>query len=172
MLGGEIGYNWQLGHLVLGLEADGSLGRLANTVRDGNYLTESGEISSLGTVRGRIGYAMGRWLPFVTGGFAWDRLKEGAQCPDPAAVVAGVCKNPAIAPFNLSSTETNNGWVIGGGLEYAIDNGWSVKAEGLRLDFNNQRYSIGKTPGGVTLPAFRIDHDLTLFRLGVNYRFQ
>ena len=96
-------------------EADVSFGNLDTTVRDGNYITEGGTISALGTVRARLGFAMGRFMPYVTGGLMWDRLKQSQECPDPAGVPFGWCR-PAngYAPYNLSKTETNIGWTLGG----------------------------------------------------------
>jgi outer membrane immunogenic protein len=156
--GGQIGYNWQMNQLVLGLEADiqgsGQKG-------DGSLTTAPGIVPStvfsftekldwFGTVRGRAGYAMDRWLPYVTGGWAYGHgsLSAGATGFGPLAAV--------------SASSTYSGWTVGGGIEWAFMNNWSAKAEYLYIDFGN----------GPAVSAF-VSGKMTdnIARLGVNYHF-
>src|SRR5262245_56160663 len=59
----QIGAQYQFSSgIVLGVEADASLANFSDTVRDGNYLTQWGTITSFGTVRARLGYAMGNFM--------------------------------------------------------------------------------------------------------------
>jgi len=147
--GGQIGYNWQAGSFVFGVETDfqGSAG-------EGNVRFAGGpnfgkiQNDWFGTVRGRLGYAVDRWLFYVTGGGAYvhNRLS-------------------AVAPFAFAST-SNTGftWTAGGGIEAALWQNWSVKGEYLYL----------ATPDTVpTPPGTRIngDVDTHLFRIGLNYHF-
>lgn len=109
LLGFQAGYNWQFGRIVIRVEADVAFGELNDFVRDGNSLAEDGEISSFGTVRARLGYAFGNFLPYITGGFIWARLEQGITCPDGAAF--GVCA--VTGPFEVSVKETMVGWTLG-----------------------------------------------------------
>ncbi|MGL1381522.1 outer membrane protein, partial [Vibrio parahaemolyticus] len=69
--GAQLGYNLQTSNIVWGIETDISTGKLNDSVRDGNYIVETGEIRSQGTIRGRLGLALGRTLPYLTAGYAW-----------------------------------------------------------------------------------------------------
>ncbi|MGE3065343.1 MAG: outer membrane protein [Hyphomicrobiaceae bacterium] len=174
IVGGQIGAQYQLSNssIVIGAEADVSFGNLDTTVRDGNYITEGGTISALGTVRARLGFAMGRFMPYVTGGLMWDRLKQSQECPDPAGVPFGWCR-PAngYAPYNLSKTETNIGWTLGGGVDYAIADHWFVRLEGLYGDLGKESYGLGTTPSGKTLKPYDVEHQIGLARFALNYKF-
>ncbi|MBI1648338.1 outer membrane protein [Hyphomicrobium sulfonivorans] len=172
LVGGQIGYNVQLTSIVIGVEADYSFAHLEQGLRDGNYIMQSHEITGLGSIRGRLGYSFGRILPYATAGWAWGRSGFSQSCPDPAAVAAGHCNAAnGFSPYSNKADETVTGWVYGGGVEAAIDNNWSIRAEYLRYDFDAQSYDLGVTPSGKALSAPRIQHEVDTVRIGVNYRF-
>jgi outer membrane immunogenic protein len=173
LLGGQIGAQYQFGTgLVLGVEADISKGNLSTTVRDGNYITQTGTIELMGTVRGRVGYAFGAFMPYLTAGFMWDRVGQNQTCPDPAGVPFGHCRPAAgFAPYNITVTETNTGWVFGGGLDWKVAQHFSVRVEGLRFSMDDKEYQRGITPSGKDLGPTTIGHDGTMFRIGANYHF-
>lgn len=100
-------------------------------------------------MRGRVGFEAGRFLPYVTGGFAWGGLSGG---------IDGV--------VGLDDTQT--GWTIGGGIEASLGSNWSLKAEYLHIDLGEEDYVA--TVGTTTYAA---SSDLTIdtVRLGLNYRF-
>jgi len=164
-------YQWH-GGLVTGVEADISFAQLKETVRDGNYITQTGNISTFGTVRARLGYAMGRFMPFVTAGLAWDRLSENEVCPDPASVQFGWCR-PATGngPYNLTQSKTNFGWAYGVGFDYAVSRDWSVRLEAMRLEFDTEEYNLGAMANGVQNPTKRFEHDIDVVRFATNMRF-
>lgn len=182
LLGGTIGINWDTGGpLVIGIEADLSAAHMSDTKRDGNYLIEGGTISSLGTARLRLGWSIGDWLPFITGGYMWDEVEQTFSCPDAAAVMFGYCRLAGVTPttggvnggFNLKSTETQSGWIYGFGVEYKIDGHWSVKVEDMFGEFDDQDYNLGpdgRGPGFDKLLTTEQSLD-NIFRFGVNYRF-
>jgi outer membrane immunogenic protein len=172
LVGGQIGYNLQFTNVVVGIEADYSFTKMSETTRDGNYLTQDHEISGLGSVRGRLGYAFGHVLPFVTAGWAWNQASFNQTCPDPAAVPFGHC-NPAngFAPYDITKDQTETGWVYGGGVETLIASNWSLRAEYLRYDFDEQSYNLGLTPSGKDLGSKTLEHDVDVVRFGVNYKF-
>ena len=110
LAGATLGYNLQTGVWVWGLEGD-----IDYSWIDGSTTQFCGAPGCqtrnrwLGTVRGRIGYAFDRWLPYITGGAAIGDLKM-----TPAG--------------GASDTKTKVGWTLGGGVEYAFLGSWSVKA--------------------------------------------
>ena len=100
----------------------------------------------LATARGRVGVAWDRLLFYGTVGAAFQNVKFAVTAP------------PLTTP--LATTVDAVGWTAGGGVEFAILPNWSVKAEYLYVNFNNQ--TIG--PGTFTLIE-------NVVRGGVNYRF-
>jgi outer membrane immunogenic protein len=169
LVGGQLGYNFQTSGLVIGGEVDFSFSGAESTERDGNYLTQSYEIENLGSVRARLGYAMGSFLPFVTGGWAWADTTFNQTCPDGAQF--GHCRPAAAGPYNKTVSETVDGWVYGGGVEAAISKNWSLHAEYLRYEFDEQDYELGSSGNGTVLGAKTLEHEVDVVRVGVNYRF-
>jgi opacity protein-like surface antigen len=178
LLGATVGFNWQTNSpLVLGIEADFALTHMEDTVRDGNYLVEGGEITSFGTLRARVGWSMGQWLPFITAGYMWDEVEQSFSCPDDAAVPFGFCRpvgaggHGAPGGFDLKGSQTQSGFIWGAGVEYDIDGRWSVKIEDLVGDFDDQDYNLGPDGAGVDKLLTTQQSLDNLFRFGVNYRF-
>jgi outer membrane immunogenic protein len=186
--GGQIGFNYQIGPTVLGLEADfqganlnGSLG--SNGTIDLPVVGAVGVNSSVSlrtdwyaTVRGRIGHPFGAFLPYVTGGLAIAETK--AQVTNSATTnIMGI---PASGSSSDSMTKTLTGYAVGAGLEYALGGGWSIKGEYLHLGFGSQSYDFttpvsGSLPGlgvsGTTAVHADVKTDFDVARVGVNYRF-
>ncbi len=153
MLGGQLGYNWQTGSVVLGVETDldwinakGSSGAGGVCATDGGGACQTQQ-SWLGTTRARVGYAFDRWLPYITGGVAYGDI----QAMQPAG--------------NSSSTRT--GWTAGGGIEYGITPNWSAKVEYLHVDLGTATF-MGAASGTPTLAVPITDN---LARVGLNYRW-
>ncbi|MDI1346561.1 MAG: outer membrane beta-barrel protein [Pseudolabrys sp.] len=110
-----------------------------------------------GTVRGRLGYAQDSWLLYTTGGYAYTRLETEAS----ATAGAGTA--------TLSQHDFRNGWAIGGGIEVALMQRWSLKAEYLYMDFGKST-TTWAVPGLPTLTD-TTKLNMNLVRVGVNYRF-
>jgi outer membrane immunogenic protein len=142
LFGGTAGANYQIGHLVLGLEGDFDW---ADVSGSGHCSVAGFTCSSrndwLGTARGRIGYAFDRFMPYVTGGAAFGDLK-------------------ATAPAWASIGSEQTGWTVGGGIEYALSNKWTIKLEYLHVDFGN-----------INWPPVRVHFDEDTVRAGINYKF-
>jgi outer membrane immunogenic protein len=121
--GGQIGYNVQRGNIVFGLEADIEGGDISDTV-PGTFGDFRGNFESkmdwFGTVRARAGYTFDRALVYATGGFAYGNVTN-------SFCAGGNC---------LSTSETQTGWVAGGGVEYKVNPNWSVKGEYQYLDLD------------------------------------
>lgn len=150
MAGGTAGYNWQLGKAVLGLEGDVDWSHLSGTVTsplcNGSTCTTSD--NWLSTVRGRVGYAFDRFMPYVTGGLAVGDIR-------------------ASVPGLPGGSNTNAGWTVGGGVEVALPGNWSAKAEYLHVDLGNS--NCGANCGGT--PNENVSLRDNVFRAGLNYHF-
>lgn len=142
VVGGTVGYNWQMGQTVFGVEGDIDWANIRGTSTCGAGFSCETKDSWLATARGRVGYAFDRFLPYVTGGLAVGDIKNS---------VAGVA----------SSTSTKAGYAIGGGVEAALTGPWTAKVEYLYAD-------LGR--GGSVLGA-DTRFNTSLVRAGVNYRF-
>jgi len=146
-VGGTAGYNWELGHAVLGLEGDVDWSHLSGTTTcPGGSCTTTNDW--LSTVRGRVGYAFDRFLPYITGGLATGDIH-------------------AAAPGFPGSSSTNAGWTVGGGVEVALPGNWSAKAEYLHVDLGAT--NCGVNCGGAPNENVSLHDDI--FRAGVNYHF-
>jgi outer membrane immunogenic protein len=119
--GGQVGYNWQFRHAVVGIETDFDYLSLNQSTRlfalpAGNVgPTLHDSIQWLGTVRGRAGLAIDNVLTYLTAGLAYGSTRHTNVHP-----FFNVDPN-----FNLSSTKV--GFVAGVGAEYALDPRWSIK---------------------------------------------
>lgn len=141
LIGGTLGYNWQNGPLVYGLETDLAFANISGSTGCGVGISCSTRNNWLGTTRVRVGYAMDRWMPYVTGGFAYGGIKTS---------VAGADRS-----------DTKGGWTAGAGIEAAISGPWTAKVEYLHVDLGSADAAFGTTAN------YRSD----IVRAGVNYRF-
>ncbi len=154
--GYQLGYNRQFANrVVLGVEADATF----PSPTDGPALARSPAlfhttIDYVGTVRGRIGYAFDRLMPYVTGGFAWGHTHINVNDGDG---VSGL--------FPVGHYQT--GWTAGVGLEYAVSGNWTAKAEYEYVDLSRQTYDLS----GFGLGSVNVDPRIHLFKLGLNYQF-
>jgi outer membrane immunogenic protein len=149
-VGGTIGYNYQLGSWVLGLEGDWDWADIKDSVACGAFTCET-KNSWLATARGRIGYAFDRWLPYFTGGVAFGKVEANGS-------------NPAAT----GASDTRTGWTVGGGLEYAFLGNWSAKIEYLYVDLGS--FNCG-TSCAVGVVSNDVDFKTNIIRAGLNYKF-
>ena len=150
--GGTVGYNWQTGNLVLGLEADAAWADVGASVGlFGGLASVSDRIRDMGTVRGRIGYAFDTVLVSGTGGYAWADNRLTAT----------------VLNASISDSHFHSGWTAGAGVEVMFAPKWSVKAEYLYRSFESQNYFAGIVPLGVASGTL----NLISVQVGVNYHF-
>ncbi len=157
LIGGfQMGYNRQLAnHLVLGVEADASftspLDAPAQAIAPFNTT-----LDYVGTLRGRVGYAFGKWMPYATGGFAWGHTH------------VNINEDPQNTSNIISSVgHYQTGWTAGLGLEFAVSGNWSARLEYEHVDLSRQMYDLG----AFGLPGINVDPRIDIFKLGLNYRF-
>jgi opacity protein-like surface antigen len=181
--GGEIGYNYQMGSWVFGLEGDfvwtnarsskacGIMVAPATPDAPFNALFDStchDKLDWLATVTGRVGYSWGRALYYVKAGAAWTHEEFSVTCnaDPPLNAFFGLCVSPAANLLNtISASDNRTGWTAGFGAEFALTNNWSAKAETNYLGFGTR---------GLTLSDGTFVNSKLNFwesKIGVNYRF-
>jgi len=158
--GGQVGYNQQFGNIVLGIEGDFSGTGIKGSVTDPvNAYTATSKISWLATVRGRIGMAFDRTLVYATGGLAAARVKTTLDDLYPAGVVT------------TTSTANYVGWTIGGGIEFALWQNWTAKAEYLYVDLGSKDYNFYEGAAGWARISGTAPITASIARVGANLRF-
>lgn len=147
--GGTLGYNWQAGQAVFGLEADAVWSDM-NFSQTSLGITLADKVQSFGSVTGRVGFAANAALFYVKGGYAWADNQLSASA-------LGV---------TFSESHMHSGWTIGGGLEYMFVPNWSGKIEYMYADYRNATYLAAFAPGGIGLGL-----TTNTVKAGVNYHF-
>lgn len=168
------GYDVQFGNFVVGGIVDANFGEVSDFKRDGNYIVESGEITSTGSFRLRAGVALSdNLLIYGTGGVAWVRMEQTQICTGPPAARFGFCFRNG--PFNLSATETLWGPTYGGGLEWKLGNvGWSditLFAEYLQTEYGDQNFKMAPDANGNPLPDQIVQNMERTFKVGFKFYF-
>jgi outer membrane immunogenic protein len=148
------GYNYQIGHLVVGGATDYTYTDIDDSTRfdGGEGANLRTKVNQFGTVRARVGYAMDRVLFFAGGGLALSDQKNTYDSDG--------------SPSTEHDSQTV-GWCAGGGIEVAVDQKVSFILEGIFSSFDGE----GVAEGPFFDDRFTVDTDITLARLGVNFRF-
>jgi outer membrane immunogenic protein len=147
LAGGTLGYNWQSGAIVYGIEGDFDWSGVKGDVACG--VVSTCEVSSpwLATFRGRVGYAFDRWLPYVTGGGAYGKVKA----------------TETFAGLSTSTSSNQLGWTFGAGLEYAVLGNWTAKIEYLHVNLGS--FDVAPPSGN------NLSFKENIVRAGLNYKF-
>ena len=163
--GGQIGYNWQRGMYVFGLEADvsgltGTAKQGASDPTKGNAL--EARISWLSTFRARAGWLINpETLLYATGGLAVGGVKDDFNFNG-----LGSSGGPTYAANTFKSAhKTKAGWTLGGGIETIVNTKWTLGLEALYVDLGN---STATTASGKTT-TFK--NSAIIGRLKLNYKF-
>jgi outer membrane immunogenic protein len=135
--GVQAGYNWQTGPWVFGVEGD-----IQATGAEETFAPWKFSNPWFGTLRGRVGYALGNVMFYGTGGLAFGELRA--------------------TTFGLSESHSNAGWTAGVGAEMGFAPNWSAKVEYLYVDLSNSNFVITGASNG---------YRFGLIRAGVNYHF-
>jgi outer membrane immunogenic protein len=158
--GGQLGYRWQAGTWVFGVEAQGNWadfkGSNASLAFAG--VTNESRIDAFGLFTGQLGYAANNVLFYVKGG---------------AAVTSNEYRTFATATNVLTgstSDDTRWGGVVGVGLEYAFAPNWSAGIEYDHMFMQDRTYTF-ITPAGAFAGTDRIRQDVDLVTARVNYRW-
>jgi outer membrane immunogenic protein len=142
LFGATVGYNWQTGPLVFGLEGDIDWSGIKGS---GTCLGTTCDVRNdyLATIRGRLGYAIDRWMPYITGGAAIGNVKT------------------SMSAFG-DTNNTKAGWTIGAGIEASIAGPWTAKVEYLYVDLGDADTAVAGTTASFTT---------NIVRAGLNYKF-
>jgi len=172
-VGGQFGYNWQMGSFVFGIEADADY---LNTERthtdeldtgDAGHLQYKADVDFQGSVRARAGVAVDKALIYATGGVAFSHGSD--------RFTAEEGPNEGPPGFHATQDDWQAGFVGGVGAEYMINCHWSARLEALY-------YEYPESTGSFTLPGFDDEERARTFRfsfqnedwnvrVGVNYKF-
>jgi outer membrane immunogenic protein len=154
--GAHAGYNYQMSQFVIGLEADvnGSNYR-GSGISNSGVFTNSTNIPVDGSIRGRVGFAWDRALFYGTGGVAFGSLQNNT-----VNTLTGASDS-----FDRFAV----GWTAGGGVEYAVTNNWSIRAEYRYTDFGtNNQLLVNSTGGAVNLNKHETENRV---QAGFSYKF-
>lgn len=153
--GGQIGYNWQSGNFVYGLEGD--IDGLTGTAQSSPLLSQinknfTNRINWLSTIRGRAGLALGDTMAYMTGGVAIGGVKNAWVAPnfDPKSV-----------------TTTRVGWTVGGGIDHMLTQNWTFGVEALFVDLGK---STALSPVNATHMDVFTNQDV-IGRVKLNYKW-
>src|ERR1700730_4080147 len=159
LLGGQAGFNYQIGKLVTGVEADGSWGNL----KDENFCPDGVNTcwtrqNWLATVTGRIGVTYDMALFYVKGGAAFTRSEHfiTAQIP---------------SPLDERGTRRRSGGTAGFGMEYALWNSWTMRLEYDYLDFGSRSVAMSNIATGQFAENSLLQQKAHEVKLGLNYLF-
>jgi outer membrane immunogenic protein len=159
LIGGTVGYNWQVSRFVIGFEGDASwVGQYGSNFDDGlagsPAFTSFTKETWVATARGRLGYAVDNLLFYGTGGYAGAGVEAGVKDANTGALLA-------------SASSTRSGWTAGGGLEWGFAPNWSAKFEWLYMKFDSVAFNTLAAEG----PRSSVPFDDNVIRAGINYRF-
>jgi len=169
--GGQVGYNWQKGAMVLGIEADGAYlntevhthTTFGDTRPNQDFQEDNAELNFLGTVRGRAGLAVQNALIYVTAGVAYAHGEWQERYIQPEE------------PNDEDNTFWNGndwrwGWTAGVGAEYMMNCHWTVRLETLYTNLQDDTVTTIYNESGAPY-RYQFDDEIWTVRLGVNYKF-
>ena len=144
--------------LMLGLELDMSFANYSDLANVLSYRatgtgTANEQLEYLASLRGRAGYDIGSWTPFVTGGIAWASTRYSRT-----DLTTG---NEDAGPSNIRV-----GWTAGGGLDWRLDPRWTTRLEYLYANLGLTGFLFGSAPA-----RYDSRYELHQLRVGLNYKF-
>jgi outer membrane immunogenic protein len=152
--GGQLGYNYQIGNFVVGPEWTFE-GTSLNGSRTVGGLHGTANTNWMTTIAARFGVAENNWLFYGKAGGGWTNnsgtltnLNNGTQ---------------------VSSSNTNGGWLLGAGIEYAFAPQWSARLEYDYLKLNT--WSVNSNLFAPNTDRFSVSRNIQTVLVGVNYRF-
>jgi outer membrane immunogenic protein len=161
-VGAHMGLQHQFGAVVLGVE-----GNWLSTLRDDPGTTScpaaafdcSQRLNDILSVGGRLGWAAGHWMPYVTGGYASARFEYNSR-----TVATGLI-------FDQGGTR-HSGWYLGGGFEWQVSPGWTAGLEYRHYEFADAS-TTPSTPAGVAIPleTYSADASVDTLTARVSWRW-
>jgi outer membrane immunogenic protein len=162
--GANVGYNLQINQWVLGLEGSVDGTSLSNTAvasfPDGSSVSANSTADIQGSIRGRLGIAWDRALIYATGGVAFGGFNSNINLSDPTDGIF----------TNGSTSSTRVGWTVGGGIQYAVTNNWSIRAEYRYTDFGSINNGLTGLPAVAFFNGSR-NLQQNQVQVGFDYKF-
>ncbi|HUI21128.1 MAG TPA: outer membrane protein [Methylocella sp.] len=184
--GANVGYNYEIPQwswfsssgVVIGLEGTVDGTGLTNTgtlaFPDRTSLTAQTTATVQGSIRGRLGIAWDRLLIYGTGGVAFGGFDTQYNYDGSGATIGKTHLAPFFGTSSFSNTRV--GWTVGGGIQYAITNAWSVRVEYRYTDWGRINETLfGGTVFPTVFPTFGFFGDRHVqqnqVQVGFDYRF-
>ena len=144
--------------LMLGVELDMSFPGAEDLAQWMSYRatgtgTANEQLEYLASLRGRLGYDIGAWTPFLTGGIAWASTRVSRT-------------DLTTGNEDAQSSNVRLGYVLGAGVDRRLDSRWSARAEYLYTNLGLTGFAFGSAPA-----RYDSQYDLHRFRVGLNYKF-
>jgi outer membrane immunogenic protein len=171
MGGGQLGYNWQINNFVLGVEGDID-GVASNDNRSGAvfingagpFVVSAGDGRWVATLAARFGWAIDHVLLYGKAGGGWIGNNNGITVTN---LATGTTFGSA------GGNNTRGGWLLGGGVEWAISNNWSIKGEYDYIGLGSRNVAVPVVlPGGVVDTIGSANRNVQLVKFGFNYSFR
>jgi outer membrane immunogenic protein len=165
--GGQIGGNFQINWLVVGVEAD--FDWLANNNNSSNAVTVPSvgalQVSAndrwITTLAARAGFAYNNWLFYAKGGGGWVGVNNFT-----------LTNVPTGGSISFSNSNSNAGWLAGAGIEWGFAPNWTAKIEYDFLGLNNQTFTVpAGAPFLVGDAITTTNRDVQTLTVGLNYLF-
>src|SRR5262247_2673054 len=164
--GGQLGYNWQVGYAVLGIEAD--FDGAANNNNTGTvFIPTVGSIQVtsnnrwITTLAARFGVTNGPWLFYGKAGGGWVGSDD--------FTVTNLTTGSSIT---VSNNNTNSGWLVGAGIEWAFLPNWSAKVEYNYLGLGDRTFTVPAGSPFLASDTFtQSNRSIQMVKVGINYLF-
>lgn len=161
--GGYLGYNHQMGNLVVGIE-----GTLSGTSIKGDttclaLLKCAREVDWMATLVGRLGYAMDRTMVYALAGVAWADVETKVT----DNILGG-------GLLSLNGSETHTGFVIGFGIEHALSHNILARIEYNHIDFGSETHNLGVNLLGIPIPVTvptQVNLEVDTIKIGIAVKF-
>lgn len=170
--GGQVGYNWQSGWAVFGVQGDIAGMDVKGTAPCVILFSCTAKSDWLATVTGRIGGVVAdRGLVYVKGGGAWMNTTYSVGVPTFGGLGGGV-GGLGVNGTLTSASSTNWGWLLGLGVEYMFTQNWTgfIEYDYMDFDVKNDGFPINALRRNITVNADLKDK-LSIAKVGVNYKF-
>jgi outer membrane immunogenic protein len=164
MIGAHLGIQHQFGAIVLGVEGGWNSAfrdkedTAARSLFCGlNLSVCSGRLNDIITIGGRVGYAAGHWMPYVSGGYASARFEN-------------FDRDPANGNLLATWSSRNSGWYAGGGVDWSVSPGWIAGIEYRHYEFDNNSVPVF-TPAGALATLARVEGSTDTLMARVSWKF-
>jgi outer membrane immunogenic protein len=143
-IGAKAGYDYQVGGILVGVITDAFY-----SWADGGGVGVKSDLNYYGTVRGRLGVSLGRFLPYATAGYAYGGLEV------------------TNTTSGASDSKSLSGWTYGGGLEFVWNQDITLHGGYRRIDFDDVTFSTSVLPSGKNT----LSPEMDVFDFGFVRRF-